>query len=92
MLGGTDEPLNRRLIAIMLGRLKMDVDECIQEYVGMFKTIFKRKTLIPIDRKGNVTARFDSEVLGQCIRSIVERRGLSGTELFNADTERDCRV
>lgn len=32
-----------RLIAIMLGRLEMDVDKCIQAYNKFMKTVFKRE-------------------------------------------------
>lgn len=34
---------NRRLIAIMLGRLKMKIEECIDVYISMIKGIFGRK-------------------------------------------------
>ncbi|OCL06097.1 hypothetical protein AOQ84DRAFT_411881 [Glonium stellatum] len=32
-----------RLIAIMLGRLEMDVDECIAAYTGLMKTVFEKR-------------------------------------------------
>ena len=32
-----------RLIVIMLGRLKIDVNKCIAAYTGLIKTIFKTK-------------------------------------------------
>jgi hypothetical protein len=35
----------------MLGRLKMDVDECISEFKNAMKTAFERSTL-PIDWRG----------------------------------------
>jgi hypothetical protein len=35
----------------MLGRLEMDVNECIEVYASMFKTIFEKKGL-PLDAKG----------------------------------------
>lgn len=32
-----------RLIAIMLGRLEMDVDECVTAYIRLMKTVFETK-------------------------------------------------
>ena len=44
-----------RLIAIMLGRLEMDVDECISAYNRLIKTVFEEKAhKIPFSWLGRV--------------------------------------
>ncbi len=78
------------IIAIMLGRLEMDVDECIKTYTSMFETIFGKKGL-PINIWGNIKGRFNSTVLEDCIRKILKERGLSEIELLNDGVER-CKV
>lgn len=80
----------------MLGRLKMDVSECIQSYTSMFKRIFeKQKHKYPVnlwENFGDLQNKFDSEILRGSIRKIVEDRGLSETEYLNSEEERSCRV
>lgn len=78
------------IIAIMLGRLEMDIDSCITAYTDMFKTIFGKKGL-PVNAWGKIKGRFDSIVLEECIRKILEDNGLSITEPFNDRRER-CKV
>jgi hypothetical protein len=74
----------------MLGRLEMDVDECIDTYSSMFKTIFGKKGL-PINMKVKLQSRFDSAVLEKCIRDILTARGLSEAEPFNNGND-SCKV
>lgn len=78
------------IIAIMLGRLEMDVDDCIKEYTSMFKMIFGQKVL-PVTPLGKVKGRFDSTILEQCVGKILKERGLSEHEPLNDGTER-CKV
>lgn len=84
------------LIAIMLGRLKMDVSECIQSYTSMFQRIFeKQKHKYPVnlwDNFGYLQNKFDSDILKEAIKKIVNDQGLSETEYFNSEEERSCRV
>jgi hypothetical protein len=80
-----------RIIAIMLGRLEMHVDECIDAYTGMFKRIFGKKGL-PVNMLGKIKGRFDSKVLEECIKEILEQRGLSTIEPFNDEKDRTCKV
>lgn len=87
LIGGTS---TGGIIAIMLGRLEMDVDECIEAYTTMFETIFGKKSL-PVNIWGKVKGRFDSNVLEECIEKILKDRGLSKGELLNDGTDR-CKV
>lgn len=74
----------------MLGRLEMDVEECIDAYTTMFKTVFGKKGL-PVNMWGKVKGRFDSNVLEECIKKILKDRGLPEEELLNDGKER-CKV
>lgn len=51
-----------RLIAIMLGRLEMDVDECIEAYNELSAGVFAEpRRRIPVDFSGRLAPRFDLE-------------------------------
>jgi hypothetical protein len=77
----------------MLGRLKMDVDECIAAYSELAVTVFSEKSSrFPINIKGIVKPRFDSTKLESAIRKVVTRSGTSETHLLNDGIERGCRT
>lgn len=77
----------------MLGRLEMDVDECIDAYSDLAEAVFGRKTSrIPLTIKGKVKARFDSTKLRDIIRKTVVQTGGSETDLLNDGTDRGCRT
>ncbi|RJE23415.1 hypothetical protein PHISCL_04223, partial [Aspergillus sclerotialis] len=77
----------------MLGRLEMDVDECIAAYSDLAAAVFgERLRSIPVNFKGNITARFDSAKLESAIQKVVEYSGASNQDLFNDGTERGCRT
>ncbi len=84
---------NERLIAIMLGRLGMDVDECISAYAELITTIFDKKAhSSPANLKGQIQPRFDSEKLKVAIEAVITKCGASPTDHFNDGVERGCRV
>ncbi|KAJ9480820.1 hypothetical protein VN97_g12706 [Penicillium thymicola] len=91
LIGGTS---TGGLIAIMLGRLEMDVDECIDAYSDLAAAVFGEKLRsIPFNLfKGDITARFDLAKLESAIRKVVEDSGASMQDLFNDGTERGCRT
>lgn len=68
-----------RLIAIMLGRLEMDVDECIRTYEELLAKIFKSRR-IPLTWKWNTKARFDSRILRESIENIIQKRIETGRD------------
>ena len=74
----------------MLGRLEMDVDECIEVYTRMFEAVFGKKGL-PVNMWGKLKGRFDSTVLEECIKIILTERGLPEGEPLNDEKER-CKV
>jgi hypothetical protein len=77
----------------MLGRLEMDMDECITAYSKLAEAVFGEKlSYIPFNMKGKVKPRFDSAKLENTIRKVVVDSGASETDLLNDGTERGCRT
>ena len=78
------------LIAIMLGRLQMTVDNCIDAYVSLSNRVFhKPRHCIAI--KGNDQANVKSEELERAIKEMVVKQGLEEGALFK-DIEAKCKV
>lgn len=76
----------------MLGRLEMDVDECITAYSELAEAVFKKKqSSFPFNMKGKVKARFDIAKLEKAVRKAVQSR-VSETDLFNGGIERGCKT
>ncbi|KAF2179206.1 FabD/lysophospholipase-like protein [Zopfia rhizophila CBS 207.26] len=88
MIGGTS---TGGLIAIMLGRLGMTVDECIDAYVSLSDRVF-RKQRHRLTIKGQVQGRFDSDELERAIKEIVRRQGLAEDVLLQAAPDAKCKV
>jgi len=77
----------------MLGRLEMDVDECISAYTDLMKTVFDEKSSwLPMSWTGMVKAQFDSKKLKNAIDEAVASHGASKSDLFNGGNHRGCRV
>ncbi|PGG95771.1 hypothetical protein GX51_08124 [Blastomyces parvus] len=90
LIGGTS---TGGLIALMLGRLEMTVDECIAAYSDLAEAVFsEHRTLFPFNFTGRVKSRFDSARLESAIKLAVAQAGASETNLFNDGTERGCRT
>ncbi|RMJ20845.1 Patatin-like phospholipase [Aspergillus sp. HF37] len=90
LIGGTS---TGGLIAIMLGRLEMGVDECIGAYSDLAAAVFgKKRSSTPFTFRGGIKAQFDSAKLESAIQKVVEHSGASQLDLFNDDTERGCRT
>jgi hypothetical protein len=90
---GKDAANVGRLIAIMLGRLEMDVDECITAYTKLIKSVFETKIRwSPAGWTGKINARFDATKLETAIKEVINRQGMKEADLFNDGVERGCRV
>lgn len=77
----------------MLGRLEMDVDECISAYNRLMEVVFKDKThILPLKWTGRVQSRFDSAKLRDAIDDVITKQGYSPAEPFNDGKARGCRV
>lgn len=82
-----------RLIAIMLGRLEMDVDECVSAYKDLMKAVLEEKlSRFPISWTRNTKGQLDSGKLKSAFEKVITSRGLNQAALFNDGTTRGCRV
>lgn len=89
MIGGTS---TGGLIAIMLGRLGMTVQECIDSYMTISDTVFVKKTSMPVSFRGRVQERYDSGKLAATVRKLLSGRGLDPEALLKTDTTSSCHV
>lgn len=77
----------------MLGRLEMDVDQCITTYNKLMKAVFeKRARRYPINFKGKLKALFVSSKLKIAVEDVISDAVGSKTELFNDGKSGRCRV
>ncbi|KAK5700374.1 hypothetical protein LTR17_022982 [Elasticomyces elasticus] len=95
VIGGTS---TGGLIAIMLGRLGMDVDECIQAYKDMMKGIFEQsrpsKLLanIPIYPTGKIKPSFSSGKLRDAITTLCKDWKMDAADRLDDGVERGCKT
>lgn len=90
LIGGTS---TGGLIAIMLGRLEMDVDACIAAYSELMKTVFEEKSSwLPVSWSGKVQARFDSAKLKSAIEDAISKTDASSADAFNDGKKRGCHT
>ena len=75
----------------MLGRLQMDVEECITAYSELSRSIFSKRGL-PIDIRGNVKGRYKASELEKAIKKIIIKLGLSEDALLYDGEDRGCQV
>ncbi|KAL8765444.1 MAG: hypothetical protein Q9209_007471 [Squamulea sp. 1 TL-2023] len=87
MIGGTS---TGGLIAIMLGRLKMSIDECIHAYLSLSERIFQKRHRIKTN--GKIQGRFDSTELERAIKEVITKQGLDENALLQAETNDACKV
>ncbi|KAK5653385.1 hypothetical protein OQA88_8870 [Cercophora sp. LCS_1] len=87
MIGGTS---TGGLIAVMLGRLRMTVDECIDAYTTLSDKVFEKKSH-RVTIGGKLQGRFDGAELERAVKTIVVNRGL-GADALLKDLDSSCRV
>lgn len=87
MIGGTS---TGGLIAIMLGRLRMTIDECIDAYTSLSDRVFEKKSH-RVRINGELRGRFDAVELERTIKKVLVARGLSEDALLK-DVDAPCKV
>ncbi|KAF2874191.1 hypothetical protein BDV95DRAFT_616739 [Massariosphaeria phaeospora] len=88
MIGGTS---TGGLIAVMLGRLRMSVADCITAYLSLSDRVF-RKTQHRVTVRGKVQGRFNAEELMRAVKEVVKQQGLPEAVLLKDVPEAGCRV
>ncbi|KAG9513283.1 phospholipase, patatin family protein, partial [Aureobasidium melanogenum] len=81
IIGGTS---TGGLIAIMLGRLEMSINECIDAYKTLSGDVFHKKRRIPVDIRGDLQERYDSKALELAVRKILKERNLDENALLKS--------
>lgn len=89
MIGGTS---TGGLIAIMLGRLEMDVSECITAYEALSQQAFTKKHFSPINYRGHMRPRFDTKALEAGIKSVIASRGLDPAKALLKHPDGKCKT
>jgi len=87
LIGGTS---TGGLIAVMLGRLRMTVDECITAYTSLSDRVFEKKSH-RVNIRGKLQGRFDTAELERAIKRILRDRGL-GEDTLLKDVDASCKV
>ncbi|KAI9149006.1 Phospholipase A I [Paramyrothecium foliicola] len=88
LIGGTS---TGGLIAIMLGRLELSVDECIAAYTSLWNGVFQKKRH-RMSITGQLQGRFDSDQLEMAIKKIVTERGLDKDAPLQAPKETKSKI
>ncbi|KAI9858936.1 MAG: hypothetical protein M1813_007238 [Trichoglossum hirsutum] len=94
LIGGTS---TGGLLAIMLGRLRMSLDDCQDAYLNLSERIFQ-----PVRSSANVAGRlvdfvqangkFDASRLEECVKQILKDQGKKESELLKEDDTDTCKV
>lgn len=83
------------LIAIMLGRLRMSVKECVTEYRKLSPEIFVKKHH-RVSLQGRTQGRFDSTAFELRIKEMLQERGFDQDallkEVVSNAPQYDCKV
>jgi nucleoside phosphorylase len=88
MIGGTG---TGGLIATMLGRLRMDVDSCIEAYTDLCDKAFTKKHFVPVTVGGKLQAKFDTGALENGLKDIIKAHGLDEESLLK-DHDGECKT
>lgn len=89
MIGGTS---TGGLIALMLGRMKMSVDECIEAYSALAPTIFTHiRHRIKLST-GETQGRFDHEAMENGIKAVLAQQGMDTECLLKTQSAGDCKT
>ncbi|GAM90272.1 hypothetical protein ANO11243_083140 [Dothideomycetidae sp. 11243] len=89
VIGGTS---TGGLIAIMLGRLEMTVDECLEQYNILQTSVFRKLHHLPVGWRGGLQGRYDHIALENGVKDILRARGLEEDTLFKNTNKLACKV
>ncbi|KAJ5142357.1 hypothetical protein N7526_003352 [Penicillium atrosanguineum] len=89
MIGGTS---TGGLIALMLGRMKMTVDECIKAYSALAPSIFTHiRHRIKLSN-GETQGRFDHDAMESGIKELLSQNAIDSESLLKASVVEDCKT
>ena len=76
------------LIALMLGKIGLTVDECIKNYEELSKVVFGKQHLRGRISLGLANARYSGKGLRKCVRKLLRERGLDEDLSMKHDTDK----
>jgi hypothetical protein len=77
----------------MLGRLEMDIDECIEAYLELSGWVFRPSWWrSPLDWRLRLRPRFDSESLEKSIKDIVYACTGDEDSLLMVEDDPECKM
>ncbi|KAK4692774.1 hypothetical protein P7C71_g4499, partial [Lecanoromycetidae sp. Uapishka_2] len=76
----------------MLGRLRMDVQECIDTYLEMADGVFSKVHHLPVNLRGRTHGRYNQDALREAIEHVVEDKGFSKDALLKDDDPYACKA
>lgn len=79
------------LIAIMLGRLEMDIEQCIRAYTRLLRRVFSSKRSFPVGANLRMRPKYDIKRLGSAMRAILRELKYEDNMLLR-DEDSPCRV
>ncbi|KAH7370488.1 acyl transferase/acyl hydrolase/lysophospholipase [Rhexocercosporidium sp. MPI-PUGE-AT-0058] len=79
------------LIALMLGRLAMPIDEAIEAYIALSPKIFT-KMHHRVTLKGQVQGRFDHTAIEEGVGELLDEKGYDRDELLKDCSELGCKT
>ena len=74
------------LIAIMLGKLRMNPQQCIQAYKSLSKEIFGKKHTVGRITHGLAKTRYSGSRLESCIRRLIEENNFEAAIEMASDS------
>lgn len=83
------------LLAIMLGRLEMDVRSCITAYLNLAQEVFQRRNINIFARAAaawRLEEKFDSKILEECIKRVVKQATGDKDAPLKRENDPRCRV
>lgn len=75
----------------MLGRLRMDIQDCIDAYISLSDEVFQ-KVHHRVNWKGQIQGRFSSDALESATKRIIVDSDLDEDEMLKDDREDACKV
>ena len=88
MIGGTS---TGGLIALMLGRLRLPVDEAIDAYIALAPKIFT-KVHHRVTLKGQLQGRFDHAAIEEGVRDLLDEKGYKREDLLKDSSDDGCKT
>lgn len=76
------------LIALMLGKMGMTVDECIEQYECLSKLVFGKKHFRGRITHGLAPAKYSGKGLQKCVQDLLRLRKLDANLLMKNDNDK----